>query len=96
MNIDPLSNLNNLSLSNARKASPQRPVQAEKTQEAPGSGVSAVDRHQELVKKLADLPEIRPEAVERGKQLVADPEFPSAAVVDRVAELLAELSEDSE
>ncbi len=46
---------------------------------------------------LESQPAIRPEVVERARALAADPNYPSAAVIKRVAEQIAgapDLSED--
>lgn len=52
----------------------------------------------ELLKaKLASEPEVRPEMVERGRQLAADPSYPSAAILTSVASKILnspDLSED--
>lgn len=38
---------------------------------------------------LKSLPDIRPEAVDRAKQLISDPTYPSAAVVKQLSNYLA-------
>ena len=43
---------------------------------------------------LALLPEIRPEVVERGRQLLADPSYPNQEVVAKIASLITPLPED--
>jgi len=46
---------------------------------------------------LSSQPEIRPEVVARGRALAADPSYPSAAILGRVAQTLIkspDLSED--
>ncbi len=43
---------------------------------------------------LDAIPEIRPEVVERGRRLLADPNYPSAKVVDAIARLITPLPED--
>ncbi len=40
------------------------------------------------VERLEGLPEIRPEAIARGKALLADPNYPDAVVAARMAETL--------
>ena len=52
---------------------------------------------EQLQTALASQPEIRPEVVARGRALAADPDYPSAAVIRRVATLIVnspDLSED--
>ena len=42
---------------------------------------------------LARTPEVRPEVVERGRALAADPSYPSAAIISRLSALMVR-SED--
>ena len=43
---------------------------------------------------LAAMPEVRPEVVERGRQLAADPHYPSADIMQKIAALITPLSEE--
>jgi hypothetical protein len=45
---------------------------------------------------LAAQPEIRPEVVARGQALAADPDYPPAAVLQRVASLILDAPDPSE
>jgi hypothetical protein len=50
-----------------------------------------------LRQALAAQPEVRPEMVEKGRALAADPSYPSAAIIQRIAQgIMAapDLSED--
>ena len=49
----------------------------------------AFDQVGALDQGLKATPEARPEQVARAKSLIADPDYPSRAVMGRVAELLA-------
>ncbi len=40
------------------------------------------------VKTLSELPEVRPEMVERGKALLADPNYPSRQICEKIAGLV--------
>lgn len=51
----------------------------------------------ELLKaKLANEPEIRPEVVERGRALAADPNYPSSAIISSVASKILQSPDPSE
>ena len=64
-----------------------------------GEGISSLDRDrgdslfisrkQQLLQLLAGIPEIRPEAVARGTQIAADPNYHSPEGVNAVAEKIA-------
>ncbi|BET65955.1 hypothetical protein ASA1KI_08730 [Opitutales bacterium ASA1] len=43
---------------------------------------------------LDQIPEIRPEVVERGRQLAADPSYPPREVVQKIAQLIKPFSEE--
>ena len=45
-----------------------------------------------LAEKLAAAPEVRSDAVARAKALIADPNYPNAATVEKIAQRLAENS----
>ena len=47
------------------------------------------EQTQQLEKTLATLPDARPEQVARARALIADPNYPSNAQMNRVAGLLA-------
>ena len=42
-----------------------------------------------LEKKLADVPEVRPEAVARARDLIASTNYPPPETIDKIAALLA-------
>lgn len=91
MNIDPLSN-SNITPSYRRHAS----VDGGAGDNAPSSGFDqlSTDRSTSVRETLAALPEIRPEVVARGRELLADPNYPSQAIVEKIAQLITPLSED--
>jgi hypothetical protein len=41
-----------------------------------------------FVKTLSELPEVRPEMIERGKALLADPNYPSRQICEKIAGLV--------
>lgn len=58
----------------------------------------AIDRLPQLRQALMEQPEIRPEVVERGRQLAADPSYPSTQILRQVGTMLLaapDLSEDN-
>jgi hypothetical protein len=63
----------------------------------PSAGDSLSTAGAELLRaKLASEPEIRPDVVARGRQLAADPSYPSARIVGEVARQLLESPDPSE
>jgi len=92
MNIDPLST-NSQFISSFRRHTAFN--------EAPGStpvdagwDQLATDRSTGLRESLAALAEVRPEMVERGRQLLQDPNYPGADVIGKIARLITPLPED--
>ncbi|RME70251.1 MAG: hypothetical protein D6781_06775 [Verrucomicrobia bacterium] len=51
------------------------------------------DLSQGIRDRLAAIPEIRPEVVERGKALLADPNYPSQEIVEKIAQYITPFSE---
>jgi hypothetical protein len=91
MNIDPLNNSGfvRLSLQNDTRsaASARNPDDG-------GADQLATDFSRHVREALASIPEIRPEIVERGRQLRADPNYPSLEIVTEIARRISPLSED--
>ena len=91
MNIDPLSNYGYTQHSRSRiGASGQQPGQ-------PSGGATerlSVQSTGTVRDIFASTPEIRPEVVERGRELRADPGYPSQEIVERIAALVTPLSEE--
>lgn len=50
---------------------------------------------EELAQQAQELPENRPDVVERGKQLFNDPNYPSGEVEDEVAKILLGVAEET-
>lgn len=92
MNIDPLSNHSHIAASFRRHAGFQDGEHAE--------GMNgrydqlATERSNAVREAFASLPEIRPEVVERGRQLLADPNYPGPEIVKKIAGLITPLPED--
>jgi hypothetical protein len=63
----------------------------------PSAGDSLSTAGAELLKaKLASEPEIRPEMVAKGRELAADPAYPSAQIVGEVARQILQSPDPSE
>jgi hypothetical protein len=91
MNIDPLSNYGYTQHSQSKaRANGGQPG---KTPEGATERLSV-----ELTSTIRDIfastPEIRPEVVERGRQLLFDPSYPSQEIVGRIAALVTPFSEE--
>ncbi|HLP26769.1 MAG TPA: hypothetical protein VK477_13895 [Acidobacteriota bacterium] len=64
----------------------------------PGADRFSAEQSATLRAALAAQPEIRPEVVARGKELAADPSYPSEAILRKVGEALLkspDLTEDA-
>ena len=90
MNIDPLNN-SGIPINGTRQAA-QR--QGDPTVQ-PGSRRDSlsVDRSISIGNAMAAIPEIRPEMVERGRQLLADPNYPGPEITRKVAALIVPFDE---
>lgn len=92
MNIDPLKTPANTAYSlqslgqNANPAAQQTPAAQD---DADKLSVEVTDN---VRAALAAMPEIRPEVVERGRQLLADPNYPSKDIVNSIAGLITPFS----
>ena len=79
MNIDSVRSEYNTSFTNALK--PNEEAQpASSVPEEKGDQLALSKRHQ-LLQKLSEIPEIRPEAVARGAEIAGDPNFRSPEAV---------------
>lgn len=90
VDIDPIRRQQPVTLRGVTRLAPKEPAPAK-------DGVDGVQdqiARQNLVEKLMNMPEIRPEMVERGKQLAMDPNYPPEEVVNKLAEKLASMPID--
>lgn len=46
------------------------------------------------LEKLRELPDVRPEMVAKGKELLNDPDFPSKEMVDSIAKLIVPFDDE--
>ena len=93
MNIDSVRSEYNTSFTKALKpneeASPAVGVSGGKSDQL------ALSRKQQLLQKLSEIPEIRPEAVVRGREIASDPNFSSPEGVEAVAHAVATAGDPS-
>lgn len=88
MRIDPPDPRNKI---NPASSVRRRPA-PESSSESDGPSVEdqiALAQIHNMVDQLISQPEVRTEMVELGNRLVADPQYPPAEVVEKVAEILA-------
>lgn len=91
MNIDPLSNYGYTQHSQSKARANGEQV------DKPADGASerlSVELTSTVRDIFASTPEIRPEVVERGRQLLFDPSYPSQEIVERIAALVVPFSEE--
>jgi hypothetical protein len=91
MNIDPLNSpgfvRQSLTNSANNEQTVRRPVDG-------GSDQLATALSSRVREMLASIPEVRPDVVERGRQLLADPNYPSFEIATEIARRISPLSED--
>jgi len=69
----------------------QAPVQAQKPEEQKVE----TEKLAQLTQQVQNLPENRPDVVARGKELLADPNYPSADVEEQVAKILLGVQQEN-
>jgi cytidylate kinase len=92
MNIDPLSNssyVQQARINNRPKSQDDEAISADRDTDSLSTETS-----ENVRSALASMPEVRPEVVERGRQLAADSDYPSQDIVNKIASLITPLSED--
>ncbi|MCH6255874.1 hypothetical protein MLD52_04900 [Puniceicoccaceae bacterium K14] len=76
---------------------PPKPAAGEKADAAAKSGPAPVGQDKvelNALDKLRDLPDVRPEMVAKGKELLNDPEFPSKEMIDSIAKLIVPFDDE--
>lgn len=95
MNIDPHSNANQLYSQQIAKQ--QNAAQAGK-QDAPITPATTIKGSDKLqlnaLDRVRSAPEIRPEVVAKGKELLQDPNFPSPEMINHIAKLIVPFADD--
>jgi|GEM_PF-4999399 len=86
MTINPIDNIQSVLQTNvnAKSKDAKQPLLKEEALEK----TTDVLKQQELVAKLKELDEIRPDVVQEGKKLVNDPSFPNSGELDQLAKAL--------
>ncbi len=93
MNINNNQNANHLYTQNLANRQSAKAAQAPDVSKL---GAGASGEKVDLIKldALRAEPEIRPEVVARGKELLNDPNFPSQEIVDSIAKLIVPFADD--
>lgn len=94
MNINNNSNATHLYTQNLTNRQNAKSSQAAAV---PNPALGASGEKLEFSNKLDALrnePEVRPEAVAKGKELLNDPNFPSKEIVDSIAKLIVPFADD--
>ncbi|MBD5781690.1 hypothetical protein IEN85_19475 [Pelagicoccus sp. NFK12] len=94
MNINPQNNASNIYAQNLGKAG-QNP-QAKAAEESGSKAAAAAGDKLELnaLDSLRSQPEVRPEVVAKGKELLNDPNFPSKEMMHDIAKLIVPFADD--
>ncbi len=90
VDIDPIRRQQPITLRGVTRLASKEPAPAKDGTD----GVHDQIARQNLVEKLMNMPDVRPEMVERGKQLASDPDYPPEEVVNALAEKLANMPID--
>lgn len=91
MNIDPLSHSNYIPQQSRNASFNEQPAG---DAAHGGSDQLSAELSASVRDTLATLPEIRPEMVAYGRQLLSDPNYPGPDIVQKIASLITPLSED--
>ncbi|MBC2605779.1 hypothetical protein [Pelagicoccus albus] len=93
MNIDPQNNANNIYAQNLGKT-----AQTGSAKQAAESGATPATESDMLQLNALDAlrsePEIRPDVVAKGKELLNDPNFPSQEMVNEMAKLIVPFADE--
>jgi len=93
MNIDPQNNASHLYAQNLGKAGQNVPAKPAAEQKAPVAD-SADKLQLNALDTLRSEPEVRPEVVAKGKELLNDPNFPSKEMMNEIAKLIVPYADD--
>lgn len=93
MNINPQNNASNIYAQNLGKAGQNAPAKSDT--DASGKASAAGDKLQlNALDSLRSQPEVRPEMVAKGKELLNDPNFPSKEMMQDIAKLIVPFADD--
>jgi len=85
MNIDPLNSSGGL-INGGNGAT--RSSQNTHIQSGSGRDSISIERSMRIDSAMAQIPEIRSEVVERGRQLLSDPNYPGPEIAQQIASLI--------
>ena len=92
MNIDPIKRQPPTSIEGVTR----RGVSTQGKQGALSGDAAVLDNitQQKLLDQVRDLPEVRSDIVEIGRRLAQDPNYPPDEIIDKIANLLADVGPD--
>ena len=94
MNINNNSNPTHLYTQNLANRQNAKTADAAAAESKPALGASAEKVEFSKLDAVRKDPEIRPEMVAKGKELLNDPNFPSKEIVDSIAKLIVPFADD--
>jgi hypothetical protein len=93
--IQSTSNLNGYNRTDAAALSLAKQASTPKVEAEPSDRLSSANT-QALRDALSNSPEIRPDVVEKGKQLAIDPNYPPRQLIESLAKLMVDSRDPSE
>ncbi|MDQ8186175.1 hypothetical protein [Pelagicoccus sp. SDUM812002] len=95
MNINPQNNATNIYAQNLGKAGQNVPAKPTDESGKAASAAPVGDKLQlSALDSLRSQPEVRPEMVAKGKELLNDPNFPSKEMMQDIAKLIVPFADD--
>ncbi len=94
--IQPTSNYLGFNRTDALADASQKSAPAPQQNSSASSDRLSNSNSQALHDALSNTPEVRPEVVARGKQLVTDPSYPPLEIINRLAQMIAQSNDPSE
>lgn len=94
MNIDPRNTASHLYAQNLAKQSQAGQAKPAASAEAKPATVAGDTLQLSALDRLRSEPEIRPEVVARGRELLNDPNFPSKEMINDLAKLIVPFADE--
>ncbi|MDQ8180433.1 hypothetical protein [Pelagicoccus sp. SDUM812005] len=95
MNINPQNNASNIYAQNLGKTAQNAQAKPAAESESGNAAAAAGDKLQlNALDSLRSQPEVRPEVVAKGKELLNDPNFPSKEMMQDIAKLIVPFADD--
>jgi hypothetical protein len=92
MNIDPLKTSSNQAYSLQSPGQNQNGVAQSAPAAQSGSDKLSSEMTDKVRASLAAMPEVRPEVVERGRQLASNPNWPTPEIINNIAGMITPFS----